>query len=64
MLISVVAYSKKQHPPKPPKNGHRENGTNNTNDVPPPFGLPIDGGLSLLLVSGVAYGVYELRRKK
>lgn len=33
---------------------------------PPPPGneLPIDGGLSLLLVSGVAYGIYELRRKK
>jgi hypothetical protein len=37
--------------------------------IAPPFGLPkpelpIDGGLSLLLVSGVAYGIYTLKRKK
>ena len=31
---------------------------------PPPPGLPIDGGLSFLIISGVAYGIYELRRKK
>jgi len=31
---------------------------------PPPVGLPIDGGLSLLLISGVAYGIYALKRKK
>ncbi|MFA5297937.1 MAG: hypothetical protein WC389_06975 [Lutibacter sp.] len=58
MLISVVAYSKE--PPKPPKNGHKEMGGPG---VPGP-GLPIDGGLSLLLVSGVAYGIFELKRKK
>jgi len=34
-----------------------------TNDTPPP-GFPIDGGLSYLLVAGIAYGVYELKRKK
>ncbi|WP_372766293.1 PID-CTERM protein-sorting domain-containing protein [Lutibacter sp.] len=55
MLISVVAYSKK--PPYPPKNAA-------AGPPPPPPGLPIDGGLSLLLVSGVAYGIYELKRKK
>jgi len=27
-------------------------------------GLPIDGGISFLLISGVAYGIYELKRKK
>ncbi|NEW79855.1 MAG: hypothetical protein GZ086_10620 [Gelidibacter sp.] len=54
MLISVVAYSKKK-PPTPEEGGA---------PPPPPPGLPIDGGLSLLLVSGVAYGIYELRRKK
>lgn len=48
MLINVVAYALDPPPPAPP----------------PPPGLPIDGGLSLLLVSGVAYGIYELRRKK
>lgn len=35
---------------------------------PPPPGdddsLPIDGGISLLIVAGVAYGVYEKKRKK
>ncbi len=35
-----------------------------TNDNPPPVGLPIDGGLSLLLISGIAFGFYELKRKK
>ena len=50
MLISLVAYSKK--PPTPPQN------------IPPPVGLPIDGGLSFLLISGVAYGIYALKRKK
>ncbi len=31
---------------------------------PPPGNLPIDGGLSYLLIAGIAYGVYELKRKK
>tara|TARA_R110001583_G_scaffold83631_5_gene220714 strand:+ start:2901 stop:3101 length:201 start_codon:yes stop_codon:yes gene_type:complete len=26
--------------------------------------LPIDGGLLYLIISGIAYGVYELKRKK
>ena len=53
MLIGVAAYSE----PKPPK-------PELSNAPPPPPGLPIDGGLSLLLVSGVAYGIYTLKRKK
>lgn len=48
VLIGFSAYSKDPVPPGPP----------------PPVGVPIDGGLSLLIISGVAYGVYELRRKK
>ena len=51
MLFSLEAYSEK--PPPPPQNA-----------PPPPVGLPIDGGLSFLLISGVAYGVYSLKRKK
>lgn len=35
-----------------------------TNGGTPPPGLPIDGGLSLLFISGIAYGVYELKKKK
>ena len=39
-------------------------GTNDANDGPPPGpGLPIDGGLSYLLIVGIAYGVYELKKK-
>ncbi|MHB1146285.1 MAG: PID-CTERM protein-sorting domain-containing protein [Lutibacter sp.] len=53
MLFSVVAYSEK--PPPVPEEGGAP---------PPPVGLPIDGGLSFLLISGVAYGIFELKRKK
>ena len=49
MLISVVTYA--EIPPPPLQNA-------------PPVGLPIDGGLSLLLASGVVYGIYALKRKK
>jgi hypothetical protein len=50
MLIGVVAYSEIT-PPKP-------------SAAPVPPGLPIDGGLSFLLISGVAYGIFELKRRK
>jgi len=52
MLINIEAYS---HIPLTPEEGGAP---------PAPVGLPIDGGLSLLLISGVAYGVFELKRKK
>ena len=53
MLIGLGAYA--EIPPTPEEGG-----------APPPTppGLPIDGGLSLLLISGVAYGIFELKRKK
>lgn len=51
MLICTTAIGQKA-PPSPKENG------------PGHPGLPIDGGLSALLVSGIAYGIYELRRKK
>ncbi len=35
-----------------------------TNTDPPPGFLPIDGGLFYLLIVGIAYGVFELKRKK
>jgi len=53
MLISLVTYAEIE-PPKPEL----------ANSPPPPVGLPIDGGLSLLLASGVAFGIYALKRKK
>jgi hypothetical protein len=55
MLIGTVAFAEKE-PPLPNKPGQSA--------VPPPPGLPIDGGLSLLLASGIAYGIYSLKRKK
>lgn len=53
MLIGTVAYAE-MAPPKPEL----------ANAPPPPPGMPIDGGLSLLLASGVIYGIYALKRKK
>lgn len=53
MLFSIPAYSQKDPVPPQPK----------TEGTSPP-GLPIDGGLSLLLASGVVYGIYSLKRKK
>ncbi len=53
MFISVAAYSKIPDPPT------------EVGGAPPPGpGLPIDGGLSFLLASGVVYGIYSLKRKK
>lgn len=52
MLISLVTYAEIE-PPKP-----------ELANSPPPPGMPIDGGLSLLLASGVAFGIYALKRKK
>ncbi len=56
MLLSFVAYAE-----TPPTPGQR---SSDAALSPPPPGLPIDGGLSLLLASGVAYGIYSLKRKK
>lgn len=50
LLSSVSVFSKRKGPP-PPEN------------QPPPPGLPIDGGLSYLLIAGVAYGVYAIRKR-
>jgi hypothetical protein len=48
VFISFNTYSKDPVPPGP---------------APPP-GLPIDGGLSFLIIAGTVYGIFELRRKK
>ncbi len=56
MLFACVSVlSKQKEPPKPKNNKHNF-------DTPPP-GLPIDGGLSLLLIAGAAYGVYVIRKR-
>ncbi|WP_291803595.1 PID-CTERM protein-sorting domain-containing protein [Lutibacter sp.] len=54
MSCFFVSFAQKNDVPVP--------GTND--DPPPPVGLPIDGGLSYLFIAGIAYGVYELKRKK
>ncbi len=36
----------------------------NAPGTPPPPGLPIDGGVFILLVLGIAFGVTSLRRGK
>lgn len=56
MLLSFSAFAKKEPPPPP---------NNKSNlDLPPP-GLPINGGISILLIAGVAYGVYiKIKRLK
>ena len=56
VLITFVVYSQ--------GNSNKNKKPPNPNSQPPPPGLPIDGGLSFLIISGVAYGIYELRRKK
>lgn len=47
-LTGVSVFAYK--PPEPPQN------------LPPP-GLPIDSGLSYLLIAGAVYGVYTIRKK-
>ena len=44
--------------------GKRNNPPNPHKPPPPHPELPIDGGLSYLLVAGIAFGVYALKRKK
>ena len=52
LLVSASIFAKKE--PPPPQN------------LPPSGpGLPIDGGISLLLIAGAAYGVYaKIKRLK
>ncbi len=56
MLLSFSVFAKQKEPPPPKK-------TNGS--ITPPPGTPIDGGLSLLLIAGTAYGVYiKIKRLK
>lgn len=35
-----------------------------TEGAPDPQGVPVDGGISLLLAAGAAYGVSRIRKRK
>ena len=52
LAFSVVFANK--IPPTPKQN----------DGVTPPIGLPINGGIIYLLISGVTLGVYTLKKKK
>jgi hypothetical protein len=51
LFCSVVNSQTKIIPPEP-------------KPAAPPPGLPIDGGLSLLLIGAVVYGAYQVKQKK
>ena len=51
LFAGVSVFAQKNGPPEP-----------KPNDVGPP-GLPIDGGLSYLILAGAAYGVYASRKR-
>jgi len=59
-MILVLSVSKNnlsaQEPPHPPSSGHGQNG----NQPPPGGGAPIDGGISILLALGAAYGMRKV----
>ena len=52
-----VGYSQAHNLPQP------QAGTND-GTPPPPNGLPIDGGISYLVIAGAVFGAYKLRKKK
>ncbi|MGV8945883.1 MAG: PID-CTERM protein-sorting domain-containing protein [Lutibacter sp.] len=52
MLSSVSGFSCVEEPPEPKPDGI----------IPP--GLPIDGGISFLLIAGAVYGVYVIKKNK
>jgi hypothetical protein len=55
--VGSVAYGQQGNGNPPPNPGKGKGGP------PPPPGLPIDAGITYLLVAGIAYGVYEKRKK-
>jgi hypothetical protein len=65
ILLSLFVISQPSRadgpPPPPPGGGHGGGG-----NQPPGGGAPIDGGLSILLLAGAAYGgrkLYQVRNK-
>lgn len=63
-LISTIAFS---IPPNPPAGGGAAGGGGNGPPCWPPPCIPIDGGISFLILAGAAYGgkkAYDFRKKK
>ena len=56
-LFSTAAFGQRGNNGNPPPNPGR-------GGPPPPPGLPINTGITYLMLAGVAYGVYELRRNR
>lgn len=60
MLFVLEIFSQSRTPPTPPQ----PNSGVGISAVPPPgLILPIDGGLSLLVIAGAVFGVFKLRKK-
>jgi hypothetical protein len=67
IFISIPLWMTAQ--PPHPNDGHLpgQGGANNTAVGGAPCGVPIDGGLSILLAMGLAYGarkVYKVRKEE
>ena len=61
ILICATVYAQKGGDVPVPGGNANENGHGPGGGHP---GLPIDGGLSYLIIAGIAFGAYELKRKK
>ena len=55
MFFCATSYAQKT--PPQPNNGGKESG------LAPLPGLPIDGGILYLIISGVIYGIYKSEKK-
>ena len=63
MLVFSLALNAQENIDRKGK-GKRQNPPNPHKPPPPHPELPIDGGLSYLIFAGIAYGIYELKKKK
>lgn len=62
-FVGLVGYQgayAQSNPPPPPVGGN----AGGPPPPPPPSGVPLDGGLSLLMAAGAAVGAKAIRKKK
>jgi hypothetical protein len=57
LMIVVTIPASAQEPPHPPTSGHGTKGNQ------PSGTAPIDGGMSLLIAMGIAYGARKMNKK-